>query len=477
MFKKIRNSILMSLCVIFLFSNISFAAIYPDTFRVQGNQIVNSLNQPVKFYGVGIFEDRRFLPQKHWNDTFLTNAFNTARQWGSNVVRINLMPAYYRHIGIDNYLKEIETYVNYAKKHNLYIILNWHSIICPFNGYMLDEKYYPDIIYTTTEEITEVWEAIAKHFVNENVILAYELLNEPLTAKDKSHFDEWMRLKNFYETEVISKIRQYDQKKIIICNGPDATSELRYALTNPVNGSNISYGFHPFPWNGRRGPHTTGLDNYNAWVRPTVQQKPVIITEFSYWNIEQWPTVGPDLEYALESFWPGPGRFREDLMKFIKENSISWIVVQFQIDNHPTERQAGHHGFSLVNAMWEPNFDFGYFFRDHLFEEAEKGKVHVNVPNATFTWTINGGNRNTYVNGDIVEIVPNAKYVVTTSLGHRIEVEINSVNDTFNITQLATPSSGGGGGCNTTNTDTSHAITILMFVCLLYVITKKQNVK
>jgi hypothetical protein len=163
-------------------------------------------------------------------------------------------------------------------------------------------------------------------------------------------------------------------------------------------------------------------------------------------------------------------------MNYIKENNLSWIAAQFVPDNHPEYKTRGVNVWSLVDENWNPNLDFGYFFRDHLFEEAEKGKVHMNVPNTTFTWTINGGNRNTYANGDIVEIVPNAKYVVTTSLGHRIDVEINSVNDTFNITQLAMPSSGGG-GCNTTNADTSYAVTILMFVCLLYIITKKQNVK
>ncbi len=477
MFKKIRNSILMSLCVIFLFSNISFAAIYPDTFRVQGNQIVNSLNQPVKFYGVGFFEDRRVMPNKHWDDTWLENAFNTARQWGSNVIRICLIPMYSRHIGIDNYILEIEKYVNYAKKHNMYIILNWHSEIWPFTSYMHND-WYPEVMYTTTAEMEEVWEKIAKHFIGEKTILAFELLNEPLWSENNNDdwAKDWNTWKTFAEEKLINKIRQHDPDRIIIFNGPHSASELRFALTNPINTTNIMYGLHPFPWTGTRGPNNTGLANYNAWITPTVRQKPVIVTEFTYWNEELYP-ADPTQYGIYEKDWNGPGRFREDIMNYIKENNLSWITAQFVPDNHSEYKTRGVNVWSLVDENWNPNLDFGYFFRDHLFEEAEKGKVHVNVPNATFTWTINGGNRNTYVNGDIVEIVPNAKYVVTTSLGHRIEVEINSVNDTFNITQLAMPSSGGGGGCNTTNTDTSHAITILMFVCLLYVITKKQNVK
>ncbi len=142
---------------------------FPQKFRVKGNQIVDKSGKEAIFRGVNIssptllsysFEDKA-TSGDYYFDQYLEwdeKIFKKISEWGANIVRLAIYPATWRVHGKDNCLRIMDQAIEWAAKHNLYVILDFHSI-----GYPKTEEYesnpaegYGELYKTTKADIKKI---------------------------------------------------------------------------------------------------------------------------------------------------------------------------------------------------------------------------------------------------------------------------------------------------------------------------------
>lgn len=180
--------------------------------------------------------------------------FINIKNIGFNTIRL---PMYYRNFmeGEDDKLvmKEnpfelIDSFLEYAKKYNLKVILDMHGVVGGQSGFehsgTRDCEFWTNTIYQ--EEMCTLWRNIASYYMNErqdlaSTIISYDIVNEPAKAGTLSGKKEWDVLDKIYDA-----IREVDEDHIIAfeaCwmfdNLPDPKK---------YNWENIMYEVHLYNW-------------------------------------------------------------------------------------------------------------------------------------------------------------------------------------------------------------------------------------
>jgi len=134
--------------------------------------------------------------------------------------------------------------ITWAKKYHIYLVLDLHV---PIGGYWLDESFEENDFSLWTDRKLQsrniqLWKKIAKRLVNEPIIAAYDILNEPVVAdKDGS---QWKILAQ----EIVDGIRYYDRNHLIIVAPLYGVSrsydDLKDLVPFLVNDDNVMYDFH-----------------------------------------------------------------------------------------------------------------------------------------------------------------------------------------------------------------------------------------
>ena len=101
-----------------------------------------------------------------WTDVY----FKEIADWGSNVIRFPVHPRAWRGRTPEKYLEILDTGIELAKKYNMYVIIDWHSI-----GNLRQHLYQDPSYDTTLEETYEFWRTIAKRYANEPAVAFYEI--------------------------------------------------------------------------------------------------------------------------------------------------------------------------------------------------------------------------------------------------------------------------------------------------------------
>ncbi|MEO7213606.1 glycoside hydrolase family 5 protein [Mucilaginibacter sp.] len=185
---------------------------------VKGSKIVNKNGVPPQLRGISLSWSL-WAGKKYYNPAVVDWL---ARDFKVSIIRpaMGVQP---RH----GYLQEpalqkqlMITVVNQAIKNGIYVLIDWHD----HNSHL------------HTPEAKAFFAEMAKKYSGvPNVI--YEIWNEPERIG-------WDTVKN-YALQVISEIRKYDAKNLIIVGSPHWDQDVDIAAANPVTGfSNIAYSFH-----------------------------------------------------------------------------------------------------------------------------------------------------------------------------------------------------------------------------------------
>lgn len=315
--------------------------LFPQQFHTIGNQFVDDQGNQVTFHGVAIVDPLILASGERpelgvWEEEL----FETIHNWGADIVRLPIHPPNFRDIGENRTLEILEQAVQWAEKSRLYIIIDFHGL-----GFPPDGTNMVDWAATDEQETIEFWKCISGYFAGNRIVAFYELYNEPgRETSGRSTSTDWLIWKTFCEN-VIDVIREKDPDKIILVGALNYGNNLYHARTNPVNRPNVGYTCHPYPGQSR---WITWDDAFGR----TAEEYPVILTEFGFENHQT------EDQLINEASFAGPGRYRDELMKYTENRGIGWVAWVFSDQWTPR---------LLDGPDYKPS-EFGEFVQKKLME-------------------------------------------------------------------------------------------------------------
>jgi endoglucanase len=161
---------------------------------------------------------------------YIEQDFINVKSMGADVIRLPIH-MHNMTLGAPNYildpllLKFLDIAVDWAEKHQIYLIIDNHSF---------------DPVAFTDENIDEillkVWAQIAERYKNRSKYVVYEILNEPHGISDS----RWGEIQG----SAIETIRKYDAVHPIIVGGTDYNSIKKLSSIPEYTDTNLIYTFH-----------------------------------------------------------------------------------------------------------------------------------------------------------------------------------------------------------------------------------------
>ena len=309
--------------------------------KTKGNKFVDSNGKEIIFRGLCYSDPDKLERDGRWNDGY----FAEAKKWGANIVRFAIHPKMVRDRGWDEYFKLMDRGVELAKKHDLYVIMDWHSI-----GNLKEEKFTRDIYVTTKEETFKFWAETAKRYKDEPVVAMYELFNEPTISGKELGTCTWVEWKELQE-KMIDIIRENNPNALCLAAGFDWAYDLTPVGDAPIARENIAYVSHPYPQK-REEPWQ---EKWEADFGYVAKKYPVICTE-----------IGFCLETERGAHIPviSTVRYGEQITKYFEERGISFTIWCFD-PNWPSTL--------FTDWNYTPSAQ-GVFFKDYLQKKAASTK-------------------------------------------------------------------------------------------------------
>lgn len=221
--------------------------------HVKGTQLVDKNGNAVQLRGVST-HGLSWYPQ-YVNDKCFQQLHD---KWGANVVRLAMYTEEYNgycsgdsknRTGLKKIIKKG---VKLAKKHHMYVIVDWH-ILSDGN---------PN---THKKEAKAFFKQMSKELRGYSNVI-YEICNEPNGGTG------WKEIKS-YANSVISTIRKNDKKAVIIVGTPTWSQDVDQAAADPIKGKNIMYALHFYA-------ATHKEDLRSKMVAAIEKGLPVFVTEY-----------------------------------------------------------------------------------------------------------------------------------------------------------------------------------------------------
>lgn len=221
--------------------------------HVKGTKLVDKKGHEVQLRGVST-HGLSWYPQ-YVNDKCFAQLHD---KWGANVVRLAMYTEEYNGYCSGDAknrsdLKElIKKGVRLAKKHKMYVIVDWHILS---DGNPNSHK----------KEAKAFFREMSREFKGYNNVI-YEICNEP------NNGTSWKEIKS-YARSVISTIRKNDKKAVIVVGTPTWSQDVDQAAADPIKGDNIMYALHFYA-----ATHKTDLRN--KMTAAINKGLPVFVTEY-----------------------------------------------------------------------------------------------------------------------------------------------------------------------------------------------------
>ena len=179
-------------------------------------------------------------------------------KWGANVVRLAMYTEEYNGYcsgdakNRSDLKKLIKKGVKLAKKHKMYVIVDWHILS---DGNPNSHK----------KEAKAFFKEMSKELKGYNNVI-YEICNEP------NNGTSWKEIKS-YAKSVISTIRENDKKAVIVVGTPTWSQDVDQAAADPIKGENLMYALHFYA-------ATHKADLRNKMTAAINKGLPVFVTEY-----------------------------------------------------------------------------------------------------------------------------------------------------------------------------------------------------
>ena len=221
--------------------------------HVKGTKLVDKKGHEVQLRGVST-HGLSWYPQ-YVNDKCFAQLHD---KWGANVVRLAMYTEEYNGYcsgdakNRSDLKKLIKKGVKLAKKHKMYVIVDWHILS---DGNPNSHK----------KEAKAFFREMSREFKGYNNVI-YEICNEP------NNGTSWKEIKS-YARSVISTIRKNDKKAVIVVGTPTWSQDVDQAAADPIKGDNIMYALHFYA-------ATHKADLRNKMTAAISKGLPVFVTEY-----------------------------------------------------------------------------------------------------------------------------------------------------------------------------------------------------
>lgn len=221
--------------------------------HVKGTKLVDKKGHEVQLRGVST-HGLSWYPQ-YVNDKCFAKLHD---KWGANVVRLAMYTEEYNGYcsgdakNRSDLKKLIKKGVKLAKKHKMYVIVDWHILS---DGNPNSHK----------KEAKAFFREMSREFKGYNNVI-YEICNEP------NNGTSWKEIKS-YAKSVISTIRENDKKAVIVVGTPTWSQDVDQAAADPIKGENLMYALHFYA-------ATHKADLRNKMTAAINKGLPVFVTEY-----------------------------------------------------------------------------------------------------------------------------------------------------------------------------------------------------
>jgi hypothetical protein len=309
-----------------------------EPISVEGNRFVRPTGETHIFKGLALADPTVLKRSAMWN----RKHFAQAAEWNANIVRIPVSPSKWRALGKEDYLKLLDQGVRWARKNDLYVVIDWHSI-----GNLKDEKFQRPGGATTYEETLDFWRTISAHYSGNNTVAIYEIFNEPTDFFGKLGELPWDDWRNMTKT-IVEEIRKHDTETIPAIAGLKWGYDLTEAREKPFDIEGIAYSIHPYPMKSKE-PWEENWEETWGFIADTY---PMIALEFGYMKED-------DKGAHIPCITTDDTRFGERIINYFSKKGISWTAWCFYPNWTPT----------LIDADYNPAPGQGEFFHKVLKEE------------------------------------------------------------------------------------------------------------
>lgn len=221
--------------------------------HVKGTKLVDKKGHEVQLRGVST-HGLSWYPQ-YVNDKCFAQLHD---KWGANVVRLAMYTEEYNGYcsgdakNRSDLKKLIKKGVRLAKKHKMYVIVDWHILS---DGNPNSHK----------KEAKAFFREMSREFKGYNNVI-YEICNEP------NNGTSWKEIKS-YARSVISTIRKNDKKAVVVVGTPTWSQDVDQAAADPIKGENLMYALHFYA-------ATHKADLRNKMTAAINKGLPVFVTEY-----------------------------------------------------------------------------------------------------------------------------------------------------------------------------------------------------
>lgn len=171
----------------------------------------------------------------------------------ANTVRL---PFHYALLTDEDYLgrttregfARLDSAVSWCKRYGLYVVLDMHDCPGGQTGDNIDDSYgYPFLFVSPAaqDKFCSLWREIAAHYENENAVLGYEMMNEPVAPYFAQDLDTLNDILEALYARCIDSIRSVDQRHIIIPGGAQWNGNFK-VFTGRIHDDNLLYACHRY---------------------------------------------------------------------------------------------------------------------------------------------------------------------------------------------------------------------------------------